>query len=115
MAFKVNNTLGSIFPKAEYFEGNHFESPTKNDFFLKLAAEKKGIIFGGHLETFSPFYFVTALKFGKFRKQIMKSRILPFYKRTKQYSNSWPVMNNYVYPNLIIKKLISPYGLQGKL
>ena len=33
----------------------------------------------------------------------------------QQYSNSWPVMNNYVDPNLIIKKLISPYGLQGKL
>ena len=32
----------------------------------------------------------------------------------QQYSNSWPVMNNYVDPNLIIKKLISPYGLQGK-
>jgi hypothetical protein len=31
----------------------------------------------------------------------------------QQYSNSWPVMNNYVDPNLIIKKLISPYGLQG--
>merc|ERR1712008_446319 len=31
----------------------------------------------------------------------------------QQYSNSMPVMNNYVDPNLIIKKLISPYGLQG--
>merc|ERR1712166_562138 len=31
----------------------------------------------------------------------------------QQYSNSFPVMNNYVDPNLIIKKLISPYGLQG--
>jgi len=31
----------------------------------------------------------------------------------QQYSNSWPIMKNYVDPNLIIKKLISPYGLQG--
>merc|ERR1712223_301732 len=31
----------------------------------------------------------------------------------QEYYNSWPVMNNYVDPNLILRKLISPYGLQG--
>merc|ERR1739848_929553 len=31
----------------------------------------------------------------------------------QEYYNAWPVMNNYVDPNLIIRKLISPYGLQG--
>ena len=32
----------------------------------------------------------------------------------QQYANAMPVMKNYVDPNLIIKKLISPFGLPGK-
>jgi len=31
----------------------------------------------------------------------------------QQYANAMPVMKNYVDPNLIIKKLISPFGLPG--
>merc|ERR1719187_1230726 len=31
----------------------------------------------------------------------------------QDYYNSWPVMRNYIDPNLIIRKLISPYGLTG--
>merc|ERR1712173_248541 len=31
----------------------------------------------------------------------------------QDYYNSWPVMRNYIDPNLIIQKLISPYGLTG--
>ena len=32
----------------------------------------------------------------------------------QDYYNSWPVMRNYIDPKLIIRKLISPYGLTGK-
>merc|ERR1712014_238514 len=31
----------------------------------------------------------------------------------QDYYNSWPVMRNYIDPKLIIRKLISPYGLTG--
>merc|ERR1719510_938865 len=31
----------------------------------------------------------------------------------QHYHNSWPVAKNYIDPSLIIKKLISPYGLSG--
>merc|ERR1719367_1670977 len=31
----------------------------------------------------------------------------------QDYYNSWPIMRNYIDPKLIIRKLISPYGLTG--
>merc|ERR1712018_1016859 len=31
----------------------------------------------------------------------------------QHYYNSWPVAKNYIDPSLIIRKLISPYGLSG--
>merc|ERR1719510_1495382 len=31
----------------------------------------------------------------------------------QHYYNSWPVAKNYIDPSLILRKLISPYGLSG--